>query len=83
MPAVEKVVQPCGVIRINQGKDAQTAEEYIIYTIGPDEEHAIAVVLIGDDTSAPHRLEDLGTGVGPHRLIAPQDIIDATKKRIK
>ena len=66
VPAVERVLNPLGILRENDTEDdGQSLERHKIYTVGPNEETAIPVVLIGSDASGS---EDLERDMRPHRL---------------
>ncbi len=82
IPAVKKVVEPMGVLRVNSGEDEQTLEQYVIYAVGENEENATAVVLVGNDASESSRIKDLNKDIRAHRLIAPQPIIDGVKTEL-
>lgn len=86
-PAVDKVVRSNlrrgeQVLAINSGEDEQTIEQYMIYTIGGPEIEARTVVLIGNDSVASKRIEDLNFPIRPHKLIAGELIIEGVKKEI-
>jgi len=88
VPIVDQVVNDTilrtqEVLSVNSGEDEQTLEQYRIYTIGGHKEYAHAVVLIGNDSSRSSRIEDVGTPIRPHTIIAGENFMNFVKAKLK
>ena len=82
--SLKRVLEAKGinVLRVDGGEADQTLTKFEVFIVGQTEQDASTIVLIGNE-----ELEsDLVTAHGmqrPHKIIAPQDVIDAVKVQYK
>lgn len=81
--AVEFVLSRRGILHEDFVEDEQSLSQFQVYTVGQSEDGAFAVVLIGSAEDKSFKLDDVGTDMRPHKLIAPQEIIDEIKAELK
>ena|SRR3989344_1906622 len=80
---VEGVSRRYGLLRIDEGEDEQTLQQFRIFTIGANEGNASVVVLIGNQADISGEIEDLGKDSRPNKLIAPRAFIAEVKTEIE
>lgn len=76
----EAVIKVLGdkIVAEDSAEDAQGGATIFVFIVSNNDKEAFPVVLIGNETLASHDVTVHGTA-RPHKLIAPQEILDAVK----